>query len=79
MRNLSKVFVLVALLGVGVTSVSAQQPREMPSETMMTTDNRDSGTSWGWLGLVGLAGLAGMMRKESHARNIAQQPLTSTR
>lgn len=79
MRNLSKMFVLVALLGVGATSASAQQPRDLPSETIMTTDNRDSGTSWGWLGLVGLAGLAGMMRRESHARNVAQQPLTSSR
>ena len=70
MRYLSNALVLVALLGVGASSsVSAQQPRDVPAQNVSSTDdNRNSG-NWGWLGLVGLVGLAGMKRKESHARH----------
>ena len=79
MRYLSNALVLVALLGIGAASASAQQPRDVPAQTVSSPDNRES-SNWGWIGLVGLVGLAGMMRKESHARHTVRtdaQPSTS--
>ena len=81
MRYLSNALVLVALLGIGATSsVSAQQPRDVPAQTVnLPGDNRDS-NNWGWIGLIGLVGLAGMMRKDSHGRQVVRtdaQPSTS--
>ena len=69
MKHLSKVLVLVALVGVGATSASAQQPRDVPADNMGSSNNNRDSNNWGWLGLAGLVGLAGMKRREpSHAR-----------
>ena len=67
MRYLSNALVLVVLLGVGATTSSAQQPREVATQTQSSPDDDRGPGNWGWLGLLGLAGLAGMRRKESHA------------
>ena len=80
MRYLSHALVLVALLGVGATSASAQQPRDVPAQTASSPDDRRDSGNWGWVGLVGLIGLAGMKRKELHARHTVRtdaQPSTS--
>ena len=81
MKYLPNALVLVALLGLGATSaVSAQQPRDVPAQTVSSPDDNRNSNNWGWLGLVGLVGLAGMKRRDvpvRHALRTDAQPSTS--
>lgn len=74
MKYLAQGLVLVALAGIGATSATAQQPREVPFDNAGPShSNRDS-NNWGWLGLAGLVGLAGMKRRESSRARTAVLP-----
>ena len=44
--------------------------------TTTSSDRRDDGFNWGWLGLLGLAGLAGLRRRDdvSERNRIATAP-----
>ena len=62
---------VVACIGLA-TALSTGAQTTTPSTTgtgttgMTTTssDRRDDGFNWGWLGLLGLAGLAGLRRRD---------------
>jgi MYXO-CTERM domain-containing protein len=60
----SKVLALSLLVLLSFTLVSAQTDTTDTNTTTpnVTTEVRDNGTDWGWLGLLGLAGLLGLRR-----------------
>jgi hypothetical protein len=61
---------LVAVLGIGYTTmVEAQPQREMSAVDMR--DNRDN-FDMGWLGLIGLVGLFGMKRSDARDRAVTR-------
>ncbi|HUQ89167.1 MAG TPA: WGxxGxxG family protein [Vicinamibacterales bacterium] len=63
MRFKLSLLAMVAMLGVGYTTVAAQQqPQSDVRSIDARDDNRDNGFDMGWLGLIGLTGLLGMKR-----------------
>ena len=74
MRHLLSSSIVVVMLALGFSStVAAQQPRDVPPQSVDTVDDdRRDGTDWGWLGLVGLVGLMGMKPRESHDRPVVR-------
>lgn len=74
MRYILGVVVVIATLGVGLGGLlEAQEPRDVPGQTIHTVDDdRDDGGDWGWMGLLGLLGLAGLMRRDSHDRTVVR-------
>ena len=49
---------------LGAAAAQTTDPARTPMETQRTTETRDDGFDWGWLGLLGLVGLAGLKGKE---------------
>ena len=74
MRQIFSNLAVVLVLGFGFSSiVAAQQPRDVPAQSVNTVDDvRRDGRDWGWLGLVGLVGLVGLKRRESHDRPVVR-------
>ena len=65
--------VVTVMLAMGFSSTfAAQQPRDVPPQSVNTVDDRRDGRDWGWLGLAGLVGLMGMKRRESHDRPVVR-------
>lgn len=58
-------------LAFGLTGV-AQQPRDVPAQSINDVDDDRGGFDAGWLGLLGLAGLMGLKRRELHDRPVVR-------
>jgi hypothetical protein len=58
MRHIFSTLAVVFVLGFGFSSImAAQQPRDVPAQSVNTVDDvRRDGRDWGWLGLGQLEG-----------------------
>jgi MYXO-CTERM domain-containing protein len=73
MRYILSSLVFVFAVGLAFTPmITAQQPREVPSQGINTVENRRDGPELGWLGLVGLVGLAGLRRRDSRDHTVVR-------
>ena len=68
--NVRSVLLASTLALVAVIPAAAQAPSSSSTPrdnsggyTAATSDGRDDGTDWGWLGLLGLTGLLGLIPK----------------
>jgi len=71
MRITMSSFALVAVLGIGYTTMVEAQPQREASAVDVRND-RDNGFDMGWLGLIGLAGLFGMKRSDARDRAVTR-------
>ena len=65
---LASIIALVAAIPTTAQTPSGSAPRDNSAGYAAgTTDRRDDGTDWGWLGLLGLTGLLGLIPKRHRA------------
>ena len=65
---LASILALVASIPATAQTPSSTAPRDNSGGYAAgTTDRRDDGTDWGWLGLLGLTGLLGLIPKRRTA------------